>query len=301
MSQNSAPDNPLILTDKRRAIKRGAFWMILAAFSFTAMVACVRYLEGRYPSVEVVFFRALAGLVFILPPLIRHGIRGLHTSQFPMHVSRTFFALTAMITFYYGVAYVPLADATSFTFIIPLFATLAAALVLREKVDAPRWFATICGFVGALVIIRPGYVTITLPVLMMLASSALYAGSWISLKYLTRTESASVIVAYMNIMIVVLVLIPTLLIGHMPGLEDLAVLIMVGLTGSLAHYCQARSFASADASAVMPYDFLRMPFSVLFAWVLFAEQTTINTWIGACIIFASTYYISWRESRIGKR
>ena len=274
--------------------------MVLAGVSFTAMLVCVRYLDGRYPSVEVVFFRALAGLVFVVPPLVKNGIGGLHTRHFPMHVSRASFSLCAMIAYYYGVAYVPLADATTYSFIIPLFVTLGAVIFLREKVDGPRWAATLIGFAGVMVVLRPGYAAITTPVLVMLLSVLFYAGAWISMKFLTRTETASVIVFYQNVMIVPLALIPTLFLGTIPTPGDFVILITVGLTGSYAHYCQARSFGEADASAVMPFDFLRLPFSVTCAWFLFSEQTDLWSWIGAIIIFGATYYSTWHESRLAR-
>ena len=274
--------------------------MVLAGVSFTAMLVCVRYLDGRYPSVEVVFFRALAGLVFVVPPLVKNGIGGLHTRHFPMHVSRASFSLCAMIAYYYGVAYVPLADATTYSFIIPLFVTLGAVIFLREKVDGPRWAATLIGFAGVMVVLRPGYAAITTPVLVMLLSVLFYAGAWISMKFLTRTETASVIVFYQNVMIVPLALIPTLFLGTIPTPVDFVILITVGLTGSYAHYCQARSFGEADASAVMPFDFLRLPFSVTCAWFLFSEQTDLWSWIGAIIIFGATYYSTWHESRLAR-
>ena len=271
--------------------------MIVAAISFTMMLFFVRYLEGRYPSIQVVLFRALAGLIFIIPIITRHGLSGLQTKQFPMHVSRTAFALAAMFFFYYGVAYVPMSDATAFTFIIPLFATVGAALVLREKVDLPRWLATVFGFLGTLIIIRPGTAELSIPVLAMLLSAVFYAGSWLSMKILTRTETASLIVLYMNLMIVPLALIPTLVIGKIPNPTDFIVLIGVGLTGSFAHFCQARAFSFADASAVMPFDFLRLPMAVGWGWFFFAEPTNTWTWVGATVIFATTYFIAWRESR----
>ncbi len=287
--------------DRHRAIRLGAFWMIVAAISFTSMLFLVRYLEGRYPSIEVVFFRALAGLVFVFPILFRQGRDGLKTKTFGIHVSRTLFALAAMFFFYYGIAYVPMSDSTAFTFIIPLFATLGAALFLKEKVDLPRWAATIFGLIGTLIILRPGYAEISIPVLAMLLSAIFYAGSWLSMKVLTRTESASLIVFYMNVMIVPLALIPTLIMGTMPNFPDMLILIGVGLTGSFAHFCQARSFGSADASAVIPFDFLRLPMAVAWGWFFFAETTNLWTWIGAVVIFVSTYYITWRESRIESR
>lgn len=281
-------------------IRQGAFWMIVAGFSFTAMLVCVRALEGRYPSVEVVFFRAFVGLIFVLPPLIRTGIRGLHTNHFPLHISRASFSLLAMVVYYYAVPFIPLADSTTYSFIIPLFVTLGAVLFLKEKVDGPRWTATIVGFIGVVIVLRPGQGGLSLPVLMMMLSVLFYAGAWISMKFLTRTDEAAVIVFYQNILIVPLALVPTLFIGRLPTWEDLLILIGVGLFGSYAHYCQAKSFGSADASAVMPFDFLRLPFSVTCAWFLFEEPTDIWTWIGAMIIFGATYYITWWESRVRK-
>jgi drug/metabolite transporter (DMT)-like permease len=287
--------------DRRRAIQRGAFWMFVAALSFTTMITCVRFLENRYPSVEVVFFRALVGLIFVVPPLMQYGLAGLGTKRVGMHFSRAVFAMAAMLTFYYGVAFVPLSDATAYSFIIPLFATVAAALILREHVDAPRWIATIVGFTGTLVILRPGQAEITFPVLMLLLSAAFYAGSWTSLKFLTRTESASLIVFYMNVMIVPLALVPTLIVGTMPTLADLPILIAIGLFGTFAHFCQAKSYEAADASAVMPFDFLRLPLSVTFAWFLFDEPTNVFTWVGAVIIFGSSWFIGWHESGAGRK
>ncbi len=275
--------------------------MFVAALSFTAMLACVRWLENRYPTVEVVFFRALVGMIFVIPPLLQHGLSGLRTKRLGMHFSRAAFAMAAMLTYYYGVAFVPLSDAVAYTFIIPLFVTVCAALVLRERVDAARWTATLCGFAGTVVILRPFDTEISLAVMMLLLSAAFYAGSWTSLKFLTRTESASLIVFYMNIMILPLTLIPTLIVGTMPTGLDFAVLAGVGLFGTFAHFCQAKSYEAADASAVMPFDFLRLPMSVIVAWFLFAEPTNIFTWIGATIIFGSTWFISWHESRMGKK
>lgn len=269
----------------------------MASLSFTAMLVCVRLLDGRYPSFEIVFFRSLVGLVFILPPLMRDGVSGLHTTRFPLHVLRAGFALMAMVFYYYAVAYLPLGAAITYSFVIPLAVTVGAALFLKEKVDGPRWIATLIGFCGILIILRPGSSGIGLPVAMALLSVVFYAGAWITMKFLTRTDAALVIVSYQNILVVFLALVPTLIWGTFPLASDLPLLIGIGLFGSFANYCQAKSFGSADASAVMPFDFLRLPFSVAGAWLLFAETTGIWTLVGAVVIFGATYYITWHESR----
>jgi len=282
-------------------IRRGAVWMILAAMAFTAMLVCVRYLDGRYHSVQVVFFRSVVGLAFILPPLLKHGVPGLYTTRLPVHLVRAGFSLAAMGVYYYAVPFLPLADATTYTFVIPLFVTLAAAVILRERVDGRRWAATIVGFIGVLILLRPGQGGFSFPVFMVLLSAVFYAGAWISLKMLTRTDDASVIVFYQNVLIVVLALVPTLFVGSWPDLPGFLLLCAVGFFGSIAHYCQARSFAVADASAVTPFDFLRLPFSVAYAWFLFSEPTDVWTWVGATVIFSATWYITRVESRLRRR
>ena len=216
-----------------------------------------------------------------------------------------------MQAYYSAAPYLPLADITTYSFAIPLFVTLGAVLVLKEKVDAPRWVATFVGFVGVVIMLRPGFegqvlgganiVGLPVPVAMVMLSVLFYAGAWISMKFLTRTEDASVIVFYQNIITVPLVAIPTFVFGSVPTLTDLGWLLGVGVFGAAAHFAQARSFGSADASAVMPYDFLRLPFAVVCAWILFNEVTGVWTWIGAAIIFGATYYITWHETKVKRR
>ena len=162
-----------------------------------------------------------------------------------------------------------------------MFCTLAAGLVLRERVDGGRWTATAVGFLGALAIVRPGMESVSLPMLAVLLSCAFYAGAWTSVKFLTTTEPASVIVFYMNLMMLPLTLIPSLFVWVTPGWEDLPVLLVMGISGWTEHFCQARAFAAADASAVMPFDFLRLPFTAGLGWLLFAEVMDVWTWIGA--------------------
>ena len=101
----------------------------------------------------------------------------------------------------------------------------------------------------------------------------------------------------MNLMMLPLTLIPSLFVWVAPGWDDLPALLVMGISGWTAHFCQARAFAAADASAVMPFDFLRLPFTAGLGWLLFAETLDVWTWAGAGVIFASTYFITVRESR----
>ena len=273
-----------------------AFWALLAAASFAVMMASVRYMDGKFDAFEIVFFRALIGVFIVIPLVTKSGFTALRTDRLPMHVVRTLFALFAMATLYYALAFIPVAQAVALTFLIPLFTTIAAGTVLREKVGVHRWGATLVGFGGALIIIRPGIVDISLPILMVVLSSALYAGAWSSVKILTRTDSAAVTVFWMNLLMVPLTAIPLFFVWVTPGAEDILPIVIMALSGWAAHFCQAQAFEFADASAVMPFDFLRLPLGALFGYLLFAEFIDGWAWAGAVVIFLAGYYITRREA-----
>ena len=164
----------------------GALWAIAAAVSFAVMMTSVRHLGGRFDAFEIVFVRSLVGLFMVIPLVAGSGLRALRPTRLPLHVVRTLFALFAMVTLYYALAEIPVADAIALTFLIPLFTTVAAVVVLRERVGLHRWTATLVGFGGALVIIRPGFVALEIPVLLAVLSSVLYAGAWSCVKILTH-------------------------------------------------------------------------------------------------------------------
>ena len=275
---------------------RSAIWALLTAFSFAVMVTAVHYMAGKFDAFEIVFFRAVLGLFMVIPLVTRSGFGALKTTKLLLHFVRTVFGLLAMACMYYAVAVKPVAEVIALTFLIPLFVTIAAGLVLREAVGVHRWTATLVGFAGAMVIIRPGLGVIDIPVLLVLLSSALYAGAWSSVKILTRTDQAGVTVFWMSVLMVPLTAIPTAFFWVTPDLVDIAPLGIMAASGWSAHFCQARAFENADASAVMPFDFLRLPLGALFGYFIFAELLDVWTWIGAVIIFAASYYIIRREA-----
>ncbi len=275
---------------------QSAFWAVLAALSFAVMITSVHYMEGKFDAFEIVFFRALLGLFMVIPLVSRAGFGALKTSNISLHIVRTLFGVFAMACLYYAVAVTPVAEAIAMTFLIPLFVTVSAGLVLRETVGIHRRAATLVGFAGAMVIIRPGFIDIDLPIILLVLSSALYAGAWSCVKILTRTDSPSVTVFWLNVLIIPLTVIPLAFFWVTPEWSDAPPLLIMAITGWSAHYCQARAFAIADASAVMPFDFLRLPLGALFGYFIFAELVDVWTWSGAMIIFAAGYYTIRREA-----
>ena len=274
---------------------RSAIWAILTAISFAVMITAVHYMDGKFDAFQIVFFRAIVGLFLIVPLISRSGIRTLRTTKMPLHFIRTLFGLFAMAALYYAVAVKPLAEVIALTFLIPIFVTIASSLVLHEVVGLHRWLATTVGFAGALIIIRPGFVEFDFPIFLVLLSSALYAGAWSSVKILTRTDQASVTLFWMNVLMLPLTFLPTIFVWVTPNWIDCIPILVMALFGWSAHFCQARAFKNSDASAVMPFDFLRLPVAALFGYFLFSETLDIWIWIGAIIIFGASYYTVWRE------
>tara|TARA_B100000686_G_C16795978_1_gene982368 strand:+ start:3668 stop:4549 length:882 start_codon:yes stop_codon:yes gene_type:complete len=275
---------------------KGAGWACLAALSFAVMMTSVRYLDGKFDAFEIVFIRAVVGVIIIIPLILRSGFASIKTNRLPIHLLRTILALMAMATLYYALVNIAVAEAVALTFLIPLFTTILAGLVLRERVAKHRWAATVVGFIASMLIIRPSLSGINISVILAILSSALYAGAWATVKVLTRTDTPAAIVFWMNVLMLPLTVIPLFWVWVSPRGEDVIVLFIMALSGWLAHFCQAKSFEKADVSAVMPFDFLRLPIAAFFGYFLFYESTDAWTWVGAIIIFSSGYYITRRES-----
>ncbi len=263
---------------------------------YAVMIAAIRFAAANLPTIEIVFFRNAIAIVLLLPWLARVGVATLRTDKRGKFLARAGFSFLAMLTWFYAVSVVPLADAVALHFTLPLFTVMAVAWFAGERVGVFRWSATVVGFAGALVIVRPGFAAVDADMAIVLASAALYAGSNVFGKILARTEAPALIVFYLNLMMLPMAFIPTLYWWVTPLWSDVPWLLAVGLSGTAAHICQARAFRLADASAVMPFDFLRLPFAALLGIALFAEWPDAPTLLGAAIIFASSVYIARREA-----
>jgi drug/metabolite transporter (DMT)-like permease len=200
-----------------------------------------------------------------------------------------------------SLALVPLADAVALNFTMPLFIVAGAAAILGEKVGLRRWSATAIGFLGMLVILRPGFVVVSPVMVLPVAAAAFMAISVLILKHMSATVPAGTSVLCMNLLMTPLSLVPATFVWIWPHWQDFVLLAALGLLAMLAHLALARALAVADASAIMPFDYARLPFIALFAFLLFGEVAEIWTWIGAVIIAGSAFYIARRESVLAKQ
>ena len=275
---------------------RGGVWMLFSALFFAGLGISIRMSTREVHSFEIVFFRNFFNLMFMLPWLWKIGLSGLRTEVFGLHVTRASLGLISMFFWFTGVSMMPLAEATSLGFTAPLFATIGAALILRETVRLRRWAAVLIGFAGTLIILRPGTEVITLPAIYMIAGAVFVACSFIAVKMLTRTESPNTMVLMMVALITPVSLIPALFVWQWPSIETWMWLVMVGFSATGGHIFFNRAMATADASAILPFDYSRLLFVAVLAFIIFNEVPDIYTWIGGAIIFGSTIYIAQREA-----
>lgn len=291
------PDAPLANAISRiPAPTRGALWMVLSCVFFAAMSALVRFLAGELHPFELAFFRNAFGLLFVLPWFWRSTLASFATTRIRLYGFRAMMSTGAMLCWFTALTMLPIAEVTALSFTAPLFATIGAAIFLGEVVRIRRWGATLIGFAGAMVILRPGIDAIDFAVFLVLTASAFIAVSILCVKSASKTDSAHVIVFYAAVLMTPLSLVPALFFWTAPAPETWAWLAVMGLMATLAHICLNRAFALADVTAVLPFDFFRLIFVAILGLVLFGEQPDIWLWMGSAVIFCSTLYIAHREA-----
>jgi drug/metabolite transporter (DMT)-like permease len=279
---------------------RGALWMIASGLGFTAMAVGIKLLGDRLDNFQIAFFRCLVGFVAILPFLPQVGLAGLRTRHLHVHGVRGVFGLAAMYCSYYAIAHIPLADYTALSFTKPLFATVLAVLILQEIVRWRRWTATLVGFLGVLVMVRPGAGSFQPAALAALADAFSIAFLVTLVKRLPAYENTLGMLFYFGVFSVVLSLPAAIFFWNWPTPEEWLLLVAVGILGVLAQSCWIRSFRAGEASAVAPFDYLRLIFAALAGLAVFAELPTVWTLAGAAVIVLSTLYIARREAQLAK-
>ena len=280
---------------------RGILLMVASTVGFSLMHTIVRHLSDHLHPLEIAFFRNAFGLITFAPWLIRYGLAPFRTKRFPLHLVRSVLNCVAMFAFFTGLALTPIAEVTALGFTAPIFAAVLGVVFLGERFKARRWCAIALGFLGTLIILRPGFQATDPGALLVLFSAVLWAATMIVIKILGRTESSITITGYMNILLTLLSVGPAIYVWQTPAPEDWIWLLLLGLLGTLAQIALAQSLKEAESSLVMPFDFLKLIWAASLGYLLFAEVPDLFVWIGGGVIFASSTYLAYREGRAAAR
>ncbi len=280
---------------------RAALLMLGSTLAFGLMAIAIRYATRYVPTQEVAFFRNAFGLLALLPMLIRPGSAPLRTQQLPRYFLRSAIGLASMLCAFWAIGHLPISQAISLSYSTPLFVTIAAVLWLGETVRLRRWAAVIIGFIGVLIIVRPGSTSFTPGTLVAVGAAVLSSLVAIQIKQLTRVDSADTVVFYTYVFWVPLSLVPALFVWVWPTGLAWVWLVATGVLGTLGQLLWTRALRLGEVSALTPISFMQLPLVSLLGWLLFNEALDRWTVIGAGIILGANAYIAHREATLARR
>jgi drug/metabolite transporter (DMT)-like permease len=277
----------------------GVFWVTISMALFAGLAAFSRAAmnAGLHPF-EVVFLRNLFACLMLLPLLAWRGASLMRSSQLQLYGVRVLVSLFSMQAWFYAISIIPIGEVTAISFLAPVFGTIGAILLLGERVRLRRWTAVIVGFLGAMIILRPGAAPLGLGQLLAVVSAMSQGLTVIMVKQLTAADDPDKIVFLTNMMLLPLSLVPALFVWTWPTLGMLVPILGMGITAVLGHVALVRGYAATEASLAMTFEFSRLPFTVAVAYLAFGELIDTWTWIGALVIFASAVYITRREAKL---
>jgi drug/metabolite transporter (DMT)-like permease len=281
----------------RRAVVAGIAWMMLSTVLFVAMHTMVRLLAADIHPFEIAFFRNFLGLFLLAAMFQGTGWGALKTAQLGMHLVRGAVNSLAMIAFFLSLSLAPFASVAALGFTAPLFAAIGAALFLGERMRVRRWAATLAGFCGVLVIVRPGLAAIGFGEVLVLASAALWSVALLLIKAMSRTDSPLTITAYMNLLLTPATLAFAAFVWTWPTPAQFLWLAALACAGTLAQTALNHALRRGEIAVVMPFEFVRLIWASAIGVYLFAEPLDVWVGVGAAIIVASTSYIAYREAR----
>ncbi len=275
--------------------------MLLTGFCFLAVTICVRYIGPRIPAAEAAFIRYLAGTVLLLPVFIRLWRGSVQIRSTRLLVWRGIAHGLGVILWFFAMARIPIAEVTALGYLSPVIVTIGAAIFLGEKLHFRRIAAVLVGFAGVMIILRPGFDTISIGQIAQLATAPLFAASFLLAKKLTAREDVTVIVAGLSLICTLTLLPPALLDWVQPTFREVAMLTLTAVFATLGHYTMTRAFRLAPLAVLQPISFLQLVWATLFGIVLFGEPVDNFVVLGGLVLILSTTYIAHRESVVSRK
>jgi len=273
-----------------------ALLAIGATFFGSFMGACVKLLSDDLHPVIICFYRCLMGLIIITPFIIKNNFQALQTDNMRLQILRALINIISMICWFTAIGMMHLEKATALGFTTPLFTTVLAVIVLGEVIRFHRTAALLLGFIGILIIIRPGYMPFEFGTILMLIASFSFSFVLIFVKKLSATDSSLTIIFYHLLYMTPAFFILSLFYWQSISFNQLVIFSLMGSSGLLSHWCLAQAFKMSDTTFVMPLQFTKLIWASLIGLFIFAEQPDIWTWVGGVIIFISVVYITYREA-----
>lgn len=268
---------------------RAALWMLGAVVTLSTMAVAGRELAGKLNTFQILFFRSLVGVMVVAVLLHRTGWLQLRSKALGVHAVRNASHFAGQACWFFALGVIPLSEVFAIEFTTPIWTALLAGVVLGERMNRMRMAAVALGFAGVLVILRPGIAVVSVGAVAALGAAFAYAIAHMMTKKLSGSDSPLSILFYMTAMQLPLGLAASLPDWRWPTSAQWPWLAVVAITALVAHYCMAKAFRLADATVVVPLDFLRLPLIALAGWLLYGE--VVNAWVllGAGLVFVGIW------------
>ena len=268
--------------------------MIISGFSFVVMHSAAKFLSDQIHIFEITFLRCALVAVVLTPMIFKEGKSSLITKQPKFQIYRIITNSIAMLCFFYGLTLTTLAEVTALNLTVPIFTTLLAFLFLNEKLKKHRLSALFIGFLGAIIVLRPD-IYINIGGVLILISALIWSVSLIFIKKLTETDSPVTISLYAGVGMIPATFVAAYPYLTMPNLYQFLIILFIAVTGTIAQTLLNSAFKRGQLAILLPFDYLKLIWSVLIGYTIFVESTTISLWIGGTLIVGASSYIAWRE------
>lgn len=275
------------MTSSSNSLARGALAMILSSLAFAIMGACIQVCAQTLSNGMVVFFRNLSGLAFLSPILIRGGREVLKTTHFREHVFRGLAGLSSMYCFFYAIAHMRLADATLLNYTLPLFIPVVEALWLGEPMPARLGVPLALGFLGVVVVLRPGSGIVTAAAVFGLLAGFLSAVAQTGVRRLTKTEPTVRIVIYFALMGSSISALALPFVWVTPAPAVWAVIVLMGLAATTGQLLMTKAYSHAPASQIGGFVYTGVIFAALMDWLRLGLTPSSTFFAGAALVMAS--------------
>lgn len=286
---------------ERKVVVTAVLLMLGAGFSSSLLHLGVRYVGPELPSIEIVFLRAIFTLIATAPFVFRPGKVSWRTNNLPLQMLRGVVGVGSMWMWYFALANMPLADAGVLSFTTPIFITIGAALYFREPVGLIRAGAVVVGLIGAVVVLKPGVAVVSLAAIAAVVSSILWAGSLLIAKDLARYDSTITISFYQPLLVAPIAGLAAIPVWVTPSGSAWLALMAMGIVAAIGNFAYVQALRMTDASTLMPADYVRLLWMVMWGYFVFSEIPGWSTWLGAALIVGSTFYVTWRQSQLAPK
>ncbi|WP_233433194.1 DMT family transporter [Thalassospira povalilytica] len=280
---------------------RASFFALAAAVLAACFTLTIRFATAEIHPYQAVFLRFAFGLLLMVPMVMKAGVATLVTRRLPLFGVRGVLSAAEMCLWFMAVLYLPLAEATTLNFTVPLFGTILAALVLRETVRIHRWLAVVIGFVGVGLIIQPGTDAMQPASLFPIAAAMCMACAGMITKQLVSTESTTSLLFYLMVITTPVSLIPALFVWQTPSWTAIGLMAVAALMMNVMQICNVKALQLADYSFFVGFSYLRLPIIAILALILFGEVPDIWIIPGGAMIIGAAIYVALRERKLARK